>query len=511
MFLSDLLRDTRGLELAEDAEILGLTADSRQVEPGFLFVATRGQHVDGHRFLPQAASRGAAALAGEDPDPGLGIPYVRVPNARRFLAQTASIWHGRPSRSLVVIGVTGTDGKTTTCTLLHRILEHAGHPAGLITSVSAVIGNRPLDTGFHVTTPDAPDIQRYLAEMVRSGSTHVVLEATSHGLDQERVAACDFDLGVVTNVTREHLDYHGTFEAYLEAKGRLLESLAHTAPKARVADRVAVLNRDDASFEPLRRRTKVRLATYGLERGADVVADEIDLWVDGIRFRAVGPGFRVDVTSRLTGAFNVSNCLAALTAATQGLGIDARLAAEAMGSVEGVPGRMESIEMGQPFRAVVDFAHTPNALRQALLAARGRTAGRLIVVFGCAGLRDRSKRAAMAEIAVELADLAIFTAEDPRTESLPAILEEMAAGARSAGGEEGGNFRRIPDRREALRWAVAQARPEDVVLACGKGHEQSMAFGDVEYLWDDRVAMRAALAELLGTAGPAMPDLPTGG
>jgi UDP-N-acetylmuramoyl-L-alanyl-D-glutamate--2,6-diaminopimelate ligase len=509
--LQQLLQDIPLQKPRQDAELLGLTSDSRQVEPGFLFVATRGRTTDGHAFLAEASRRGAAALAGEAPDPRLGLPYLQVSDSRWFLAEAASVWHGRPSRSLVVIGVTGTDGKTTTCNLLHAMLERAGHPTGLITSVNAVIGDRTLDTGFHVTTPDAPDIQRYLAEMVRAGLTHVVLEATSHGLAQQRVAACDFDLAVVTNVTPEHLDYHGTFEAYLSAKARLLESLGETPPKKGVAERLAILNRDDLSFDALRARTPVRSVSYGLGPGADITARDVRLNADGIRFQAVGPGFGVEVESRLPGVYNVANCLAALACATLGLGIDPAMVAESIRTAPAIPGRMEPVDIGQGFQALVDFAHTPNALRQALLGARARTRGSLIVVFGCAGLRDRSKRAVMAATAVELADLSVFTAEDPRTESLEAILEEMAAGALRGGGVEGITFRRIPDRGEALRWAVANARPGDLVLACGKGHERSMAFGAVEHPWDDRVAMRAALAERMGVAGPAMPKLPTGG
>jgi UDP-N-acetylmuramoyl-L-alanyl-D-glutamate--2,6-diaminopimelate ligase len=237
---------------------------------------------------------------------------------------------------------------------------------------------------------------------------------------------------------------------------------------------------------------------------AEAVFDE-----QGLRVRVAWRGRSLVLRSRLSGRYNVSNCLAAFTAAVEALGVDAALAAEAIAGVEAVPGRMERIEAGQSFQAVVDFAHTPNALREILTAARHLTSGRTIVVFGCAGLRDRTKRPVMARLAVELADRVVLTAEDPRTESLQTILEEMAAGAEAAGGREGSTYWRIPDRGEALRHAVRLARPGDLVLACGKGHEQSMAFGDVEYPWDDRLAMRAALAELLGVPGPSMPELPT--
>ncbi|MCJ7707972.1 MAG: Mur ligase family protein, partial [Anaerolineales bacterium] len=230
-----------------DLEIASLTSDSRQVSPGALFVAMRGGRVDGHQFLPEAARNGAVVALGEDPDPGLGTPYLRTSDSRLALARLAAAWHEYPARRLVMIGITGTDGKTTTCNLVHRILLAAGIPAGMITTVNAVIGDRVLDTGFHVTTPEATAVQQYLAEMVQAGLTHCVLEATSHGLAQRRVAACDFDIAAVTNVTHEHLDYHGSYQAYLEAKGLLFTGLAQSAPKPGGPARVAVLNGDDAS------------------------------------------------------------------------------------------------------------------------------------------------------------------------------------------------------------------------------------------------------------------------
>ncbi len=465
--------------------------------------------VDGHRFLSEAAAKGAAAAVGETPDPGLGIPYFQVSDSRLALARLAAAWHGHPARRMVMIGVTGTDGKTTTANLIYRILLAAGVRAGMITTVNAVIGDRLLDTGFHVTTPEALAIQGYLAEMVQAGLTHCVLEATSHGLAQRRVAACEFDIGVVTNVTREHLDYHGSYQAYLEAKGLLFAGLMESAPKANGPERLAVLNRDDASYAYLSQVASVRQVAYGLGEGAQVKAEEIHASQDGLSFVACGPGFRSPITTHLIGAYNVHNCLAAIAATVIGLGMSPATAAEGIAALKAVPGRMERIDLGQPFDVFVDFAHTPNALRRALEAARPLAAGRLIAVFGAAGLRDREKRRTMAEISAELADLTVLTAEDPRTESLEAILEEMAAGVRSQGGTEGVTFWREPDRGKAIHFAIRLAAPGDLVIVCGKGHEQSMCFGDVEYPWDDRTAVRAALAERLGLPGPGMPRLPT--
>lgn len=500
-----------------DLPITGIAIDSRRVEPGNLFIARRGGSVDGHRFIPDALARGAAAIVGDEELvwPAESRPYVRVPNSVEAVTWLAAAFHDWPGRRLTVIGVTGTDGKTTTSNLLYQILLAAGLRAGLISTVNAVIGDEVLDTGFHVTTPDAPEVQLYLAKMVAAGLTHVVLETTSHGLAQHRVDASQYDIGVVTNITHEHLDQHGSYENYRAAKARLFQLLEKTDPKPQGAPRLAVLNRDDSSFEFLSSIVhglrSVKAVAYGLGEGAEIRAENISYAPDGIRFEAVGADFRVPVTSPLVGAYNVSNCLAAFAAAVRGLGVDPQTAARGIAALTGVPGRMERIDLGQDFTAIVDFAHTPNALRVAIETARKMTDQRVIAIFGSAGLRDREKRRLMAETSAELADISILTAEDPRTESLEGILEEMAAGARSRGGVEGQTFFRVPDRGEAIRLGVRLAEAGDIVLACGKGHEQSMCFGETEYPWDDRTAMRAALAELLGVEGPPMPYLPTQG
>lgn len=485
-----------------------IVTDSRKVEAGDLFVAMPGVSSDGHAYIPDALRRGAVAVVGERPFE-LPVPYIQVENARQSLAHLAAAFYGYPARRLTVIGVTGTDGKTTTSNLIYQILLAAGLRAGLITTVNAVIGDQVLDTGFHVTTPDAPDVQRYLRMMVEAGLTHVVLETTSHGWAQYRVDACEFDIGVVTNITHEHLDYHGSYEAYRAAKARLFLSLAETRPKSQGNPRLAILNRDDGSFEYLREVTPVPYRSYGLNPQADVRAEGIHYVNGELRFEVVGEGFRQSIYTHLVGEYNVLNCLAAFTATIYGLGIAPEIAARGIAALQGVPGRMERINLGQDFTAIVDFAHTPNALKVALETARQMTKGRVIAIFGSAGLRDRQKRRMMAEVSARLADITILTAEDPRTESLEAILEEMAAGARSQGGIEGQTFYRVVDRGDAIRLGVQMARPGDLVIACGKGHEQSMCFGEIEYPWDDRIAVQAALAERLGVLGPVMPLLPT--
>ena len=502
-----------------DIPITGVSIDSRAVQPGHLFVALKGGTTDGHDYIPKAIEKGAAAIVGEREMSGLSIPYIRLEHPRRALTWIAASFYDWPGRKLTVIGVTGTDGKTTTTNLLYQILLAANIKAGMISTVNAVIGDEVLDTGFHVTTPDAQDVQRYLAKMVEAGLTHVVLETTSHGWAQYRVDACEFDVGVVTNITHEHMDEHGSYENYRAAKARLFTSLEKTSEKPQGNPRLAVINRDDVkSFDFLNDFIRVRKLNYGLHENADVHATDVSFTPSGIRFTAQSREFSVPVSSKLVGAYNISNCLAALTAAVYGLKIEPEIAAQGIAALEGIPGRMERIDLGQDFTAIVDFAHTPNALKVSLEAARemlprseqrDENKGRVIAVFGSAGLRDKAKRRMMAEVSAELADLTVLTAEDPRTESLDGILEEMAEGARSKGGREGETFWRVADRGEAIRVALRLARAGDIVLSCGKGHEQSMCFGAREHLWDDRTAMRAALSELLGIDGPEMPYLPS--
>lgn len=492
--------------------VTGFFLDSRQVVPGSVFVALSGGNVDGHQYIHAAAERGALAAIGTRPvnELDLALPYVQVADARQALAHLSAAFFGFPARHLTVIGVTGTDGKTTTSNLVYEILRSAGLKAGMISTVNAVIGGELIDTGFHVTTPEAPDVQRYLAQMRAASLTHVVLEATSHGLAQDRVTACEFDIGVVTNITHEHLDYHGSYQDYLHAKARLFQHLEVTVVKPQGNPRLAVLNRDDRSYPILDPLVTGPRFTYGLQAGADLVARDITYDVSGLCFQAVFPdGRSIPVESQLVGDYNVANILAALGATVTGLGIDPQTAASGIRALQVIPGRMERIDLGQEFTAIVDFAHTPNALERALATARQMTTGRVIAIFGSAGLRDREKRRLMAEVSARLADLTILTAEDPRTESLDAILVEMGQAAESCGAREGETMWKIPDRGEAIRRGVTLAKPGDLVIALGKGHEQSMCFGITEYPWDDRTAMRAALAGRLGLPDHPMPYLPT--
>lgn len=491
-------------------EVVGVTFDSRKVKPGFIFVPLTGVGQDGHAYIPVAVANGAIAVIGSDHSVKIDIPYILVKDTRLALAHVSAAFYGFPSRKLTVLGVTGTDGKTTTCNLIFQILKQAGIKAGMISTVNAIIGDKEVDTGFHVTTPDAPDLQRYLAEMVDAGMTHVVLEVTSHGLAQERVAAVDFDIAVVTNITHEHLDFHGDYEHYFQAKAKLFSGLRKTSQKPKGKPGLAVLNLDDQSYNRLKMVTKVQQISYSAEKsGVDLFAADVQQTSQGQNFTVISKDFQVPVKTSLVGKYNISNILAALEACVFGLDIPPKIAAEGIAKMSGVAGRMEKVELGQDFTAIVDFAHTPNALEVALDQARTMTGKRLIAVFGSAGLRDREKRQMMAEVSARLADLTILTAEDPRTESLDDILAEMAKAASKTGAVEGKTFWRVADRGEAIRKAINLAQPGDLVIACGKGHEQSMCFGTIEYPWDDRAAMRAALAEKLGIKGEKMPWLPT--
>lgn len=494
-----------------DPEIARVTDKSSQVIPGALFVAVPGLQVDGAQFVPEAIQRGAVAIVAQSPITNYQLPIVSVPNPRSALAHLSAAFHDYPSRKLRVIGVTGTDGKTTTCALIASILKAAGHSVGMITTVGAQISDEAIDTGLHTTTPDAPAVQEYLAKMVELGVEYAVIEATSHGLAQHRLDAIDFDVAVVTNITHEHLDYHKSWESYRDAKAMLFRSLAASHRKARTS-KVAVLNANDAgSFVYLNGIECEEQVVYSVGegeqrgRGAEeqggrgaggqnqqsIFARDIQASPEGLRFNVVTQHGELPITSYLIGRYNVSNILAAI-----GVGIARRLPFDAMrdgiASVHGVVGRMQVIR-SEPFAAIVDFAHTPNSLRVALETARELARGKLIVVFGCAGLRDVGKRAMMGEIAGKLADRIVITAEDPRTESLDEINAQIAQGLEGAGRKKGEDYFIIDDRAEAIAFAVKMARAGDVVIVTGKGHERSMCFGTTEYPWSDQEAVITAL------------------
>ena len=476
-------------------QVMRIVEDSRRVAPGDLFVAISGVEVDAHRFVPDALRAGAVACVVERPLPELAnMPTVLVPNTREALAYLHAALHGYPARKLKVIGVTGTEGKTTTVRLIVEILGAAGRTVGAVSTVSAQIGGDEIATGFHTTTPDAPDLQRYLRQMVDAGAEYAVIESTSQGLAQYRVAACEYDVAVITNVAHDHLDYHKTHDAYREAKAMLFHSLS-IAVRKEGALKTAVLNADDPSFEFLRPIPADVQISYGLQPRARIQAEEIIASSEGLRFDLVEAGLRVPIVSPLLGRHNVHNILAA-AAVARSQGVESEAIQAGVARVEGILGRMDRVEMGQPFTVLVDFAHTPNALEKALSAAREMAQGAVIVVFGCPGLRDREKRGLMGEVAGRLADKVIITADDPRTESLEHITEQVADGYRRAGRVESAGLWRIGDRREAIGMALGLARPGDVVLAAGKGHEPTLCIGETEHPWSEHDVVREGLARL---------------
>lgn len=477
-----------------DIDITGVTFDSRRVERGNAFVAVREANRDGHDFIADAVRRGAAAVVAERvPDAPVAVPLVLVQQSKRALAYLADAFYGQPSRRLRLIGVTGTDGKTTTCQLTAHLLRHSGTTAGFLTTVAFDFGQGAEDNRTRQSTQESPDIQVALSRMLKHGCTTAVLEATSHALALDRVTACAFDTAIITNVTHEHMDFHGTWDAYLAAKAHLLELVAESMA-VKQGPKTVILNRDDRSFAHLHGRVAIPELSYGLQQG-DVTADKITESPAGTRFHLRTPWGGTDIETSLVGEFNVYNCLAAASAVLVE-GVKVESVARGLATARAVAGRMERIDQGQPFQVIVDYAHTADSLEKVLRVLRPGTPGKLVAVFGSAGERDREKRPAMGSVAARLADYAVFTNEDPRREDAATILQEIAAGAQAAGGEPGRSFTCIVDRRDAIDHAFARAREGDTVLLAGKGHEQCMFVGEETLPWDDRVVAREVLQAL---------------
>ncbi len=473
-----------------EVEIQGLAYDSREVLPGFLFAALRGAVHDGRAFAADAVARGAVAVVadrGVGPLPGVAV--IRVADARRALAQMSAALAGHPSRELSVIGVTGTNGKGATTYLIEAILRGAGRTCGIIGTMGVIVGGEVLPSTR--TTPEAPDLQRTLRAMAEHGQRYAAVEVASHALAQERSTGVRFNVGVFTNLTRDHLDFHRSMEAYRAAKARLFALLPD--------DGWAVLNADDPASAVMRAVTRARTMTYGVRRPAEVQGREIRLRLNGSSFLVETPQGTMPIELQLAGAFNVSNALGAIAV---GLihGVPLAAIAEALAAMPGIPGRFESVDAGQPFAVVVDYAHTPDGLDNVLRAAREITDGRLIAVFGCGGDRDRTKRPEMGRIAVSWADHVIVTSDNPRTEAPSAIIDDIrpgiGVGAAEQSGEDGRRAQRVEydaDRRSAIFAAVGAASDGDLVLIAGKGHEAYQEIGGIRHPFDDREVVREAL------------------
>lgn len=494
MKLADLAKEINAQAVTGrlDQEARDCIHDSRVCEPGLVFVAIRGEKIDAHRFVPQAVRYGAVAIISEQSpgsnyEPSSGVAWIQVANARAALAQASAALHGHPSRKLKLVGVTGTNGKTTTAHLIDSIIRASEGTSAMFGTITHRIGNESA-TAQH-TTPEASDIQRMLEQAVTIGCRSAVMEVSSHAIELHRADALKFEVAVFTNLTRDHLDYHKTMDAYFSAKEKLFDGSLGSEPAA------CVINIDDEYGRKLLKTAKGRIITYGFSKDADVRTDDFTLSASGLAYRAKTPAGEVEIVSPLVGRFHASNTLAAL-AAGLALGADLETVARGIRECPTVAGRFEQVMQTDspalPFAVIVDYAHTDDALRNVLQTARevAGSAGRVIVVFGCGGDRDRTKRAPMGELAASLSDVAIVTSDNPRTEDPLAIIEEVEVGLKKTGRA----YLKLPDRREAIFRAINEARSGDVVLIAGKGHETYQIIGDSTIHFDDKEVAREAMA-----------------
>ena len=484
--------------LVEGAKVIGdanlfvtdIVQDSRQATKGALFVCVEGEHVDGHKFIPDVKAKGAAAIITErEMKPQEGLAVLQVPKLDEALQIIVPYFFDIPSQRLRMIGITGTNGKTTTSFLLRSILRRAGHKVGLIGTIQTLIEEEQLPS--QNTTPNIVDLQRLLARMVEEGIEYVVMEVSSHALAQNRVAGCEFDTAVFTNFTQDHLDYHKTMENYLEAKAKLFDSLGGPGIKP---DKTAVVNLDDEKAQYILERSKCDHITYALgDESADIRAVDIKLGPLGSTFTIQGGFGRIPVRTHIAGLFNIYNVLSATSAAAAEK-VPYQVIGEAVSEFRGVPGRFETVDAGQLFNVVVDYAHTPDGLENILHTARDITENRIITVFGCGGDRDRTKRPIMGRIVAQLSDIVITTSDNPRTEDPEAILAEIEAGVAEVIGKK--THEKVTDRREAIYLAISLAQAGDTVIIAGKGHEDYQIIGTEKIHFDDREVAREALGGL---------------
>lgn len=480
----------------QGAKINGIAYDSRLVQRGNLFIAVQGFATDGHLYLDNALAAGAVAvIVQQEAVVPPGIAWARVQDSRLALALVSSRFYGDPSVKLQLVGVTGTNGKTTTTHLIREICRQAGRMTGLIGTVHTLIGEQELPVKH--TTPESADLQHLLAEMAGAGVEQVSMEVSSHALALNRVAGCRFAVAVFTNLSQDHLDFHQDMEDYLETKIKLFDGTsAGLGPE--FAPAMAVLNADDPVFDKIAERCRGRVITYGINNRADIQAREIKVTGKGVSFIARGAWGELTLNLKLTGLFNVYNALAALGAGIA-LGVGPAQAALALEAVHGVAGRFELVDRGQDFAVVVDYAHTPDGLENILHTARELKQGRLITVFGCGGDRDRFKRPIMGEVAARLSDFVVITSDNPRTENPMTIIKEIEEGVCRVVNTS--KYRIIPDRREAITRSIRIARPGDVVIIAGKGHETYQIVGTKRLPFDDRLEASIILEELTSADG----------
>jgi UDP-N-acetylmuramoyl-L-alanyl-D-glutamate--2,6-diaminopimelate ligase len=491
MRLEELARGAGAvLEGNPDVDVTGIAYDSRRVNPGDLFVAVHGLHVDGHHYLGDAVAKGAVALAIErNASIPEGVSVLRMPSTRIGLAELAAEFHGRPSRRLKLAGITGTDGKTTVTHMAEHVLQTSGMVAGAMSTVAFKVSGREIDNATGQTTTEAPEVQAWLARMVEAGAEAAVIETTSHALVQERVRACEFDVAAFTNVGHDHLDYHASWEDYLQAKARLIDLTAHAADKG--IEKTAILNRDDVSYDQLARRPIARRWTYGMTTAADLHPLELAITGSGSRFRMLTPLGETEVSLHVPARFNIYNALCA-AGVCLALGVPVEDVGRGLAGFEGVRGRLEPVDLGQDFRVYIDFAHAAGSLASALAELRPFTRGRLIAVFGSTARSDHD-RPGMGRAAAEFSDFFIITTDDPLSEDPVEIARDVQSGA--AGKAPGRDYEVVIDRRAAIRRAIELAQPGDTVLLAGKGHERSMRTALGSEPWDERAEAEAAIRE----------------
>jgi len=495
MRLAELGRGVPGaaVEGNSDVDVSGIAYDSRRVNRGDLFVAVSGINVDGHSYAADAIKSGAAAVAIERPvDLAPGTPVLKVPSTRSGLAEIAAEFYGRPSRHLYVAGITGTDGKTTVTHMSEHVLMAGGIVAGAMSTVAFSVKGAEIDNTSGQTTTEAPQVQDWLRRMVDAGVQCAVIETTSHALVQDRVLACDFDVAAFTNVGHDHLDYHATWEAYLEAKARLIDLAASGADKG--IEKTAVLNRDDPSFDRLSRRPISRRWTYGLTTASDLHPLDLSMTATGSRFRLKTPMGETEVTLAVPARFNVYNALCA-AGVCLAVGVPIDEIGPGLAGFDGVRGRLERVDLGQDFSVFIDFAHSAGALASALAELRPYTRGRLIAVFGSTARSDHD-RPGMGKAAADLADFFVITTDDPLREDPMEIARDVQSGA--AGKAPGRDYEIVIDRRAAIRRAIDVAKPGDTVLLAGKGHERTMQMAAGAEPWDERAEAEAAIKEKAG-------------
>ncbi|WML39001.1 UDP-N-acetylmuramoyl-L-alanyl-D-glutamate--2,6-diaminopimelate ligase [Neobacillus sp. OS1-2] len=467
--------------MGEDPEITSIENDNRKVQKGSLFICINGYTVDGHDFAASAVNNGAAAILAERPL-DLDVPIVVVNDTTRAMAVLADSFYGQPTKRLQLIGITGTNGKTTTSHLVEKIFADTGKTTGLIGTMYTKIAEKTLETKN--TTPESLTLQKTFHHMVEAGVSHAVMEVSSHALDLGRVHGCDFDIAVFTNLTQDHLDYHKTMAEYKRAKSMLFAQLGNSFDKNK--PKFAVLNADDPASEMFSRSTAAHVVTYGIDQKADLQAQNIQMTPKGTNFDLVMKGAIYPVHMQLIGKFSVYNVLASITVALVS-GIEIHTIIHSIEDVEGVAGRFELVNAGQEFTVIVDYAHTPDSLENVLKTIQHFAQNRVFVIVGCGGDRDRTKRPLMAQIACNWATDPIFTSDNPRSEDPLAILKEMETGV------EGKSYQVIPDRREAIHSAVRQAEAGDIILIAGKGHETYQTIGNVVHDFDDRIVAREAI------------------